>query len=166
VWEKVGKRNVPFQATLEESTLQLRQRRLKAKPVDRVDATSAWITGSEKILTSLQKVLGKSDYRAFAGAYSGGANAVYWLRLLRQNADGTVRVHNIMEGARREIADNDYDIEPDLLFPLLRGREVKKWQVCPDDVARFLIVQDIERRRGLRETEMEQWPRTRSYLEK
>jgi len=32
------------------------------------------------------------------------ANAVYWLELLQHNADGTVKVRNISEGAKREIS--------------------------------------------------------------
>jgi len=134
--------------------------------VDAKDDTSAWATVPARAITALRKILGKSDYRAYAGAYSGGANAVYWLRILRHNNDGTVRVHNIIDRARREIDDDDHDIEPDFLYPLLRGREVKKWATHPDRDSRFLIVQDTQKRRGFDAKKIKGWPRTLGYLER
>jgi hypothetical protein len=167
VWKKTTKKNVPFKASLVEAIPLLRQERFKAKPVDALDDTSAWITAPEKALAAVTKVLGRSAYQAYAGAYSGGANAVYWLQLLRHNEDGTVRVHNIVVRAKREIKDADYDIEPDLLYPLLRGREVHKWRVTPEHSARFLMVQDTKKRRGIPEVELlKHYGRTLAYLQK
>jgi hypothetical protein len=167
VWNKATKKNVPFQSSLKEALPLLRHRQLGAEPVDGLDITSAWITTQKKALTALRKLLGKSDYRAYAGAYSGGANAVYWLELLQHNTDGTVKVRNISEGAKREIQAGTHEIEPDLLYPLLRGREVGKWRTQPDHDARFLMVQDNQKRRGIPESEMKKhWPRTLGYLEK
>jgi Eco57I restriction-modification methylase len=167
VWKKTTSRNVPFKATLLEAIPLLKQERLKAKPVDQRDETSAWITVPAKALNAVNKVLGSSDYRAFAGAYSGGANAVYWLEVLAHNQDGTVRVHNITDRAKREIRDDDHDLEPDLLYPLLRGREVHKWGVYPEHSARFLMVQDTQTRRGIPERHLSKdYPRTMAYFKR
>jgi hypothetical protein len=38
-----------------------------------------------------------------------------------------VIVSNITEGSKREVESIQAAIEPDLLYPLLRGRDVKKW---------------------------------------
>jgi hypothetical protein len=167
VWKKTTSRNIPFKASLPEAIPLLKQEQVKAKPVDQRDETSAWITVPAKALTAVNKVLGVSDYKAFAGAYSGGANAVYWLKVLAHNQDGTVRVHNIVDGAKREIRDDDHDLEADLLYPLLRGREVHKWGVNPEHSARFLMVQDTRTRRGIPERDLtENYPRTMAYFKK
>jgi hypothetical protein len=167
VWRKTGKVSVPFTASLEEAKGYLTSRQAYAEPVDSADPTSAWLTANRPALRALRKVLGKSDYRAYAGAYSGGANAVYWLQILKHNRDGTVEVRNITEGAKREIKPGVHTIEADLLYPLLRGREVKKWLVSSAGDARFLIVQDPQRRRGIPEEELrDRLPRTYRYLKK
>lgn len=164
LWRKKGRQAVPFTATLDEASPLLTYRQLSAEPIDAQDPTSAWLTAKPPVLKALRKLLGKSAYQAYAGAYSGGANAVYWLHLVRENDDGTVRVRNITKRAKREIETKTADIEPDRLYPLLRGLEVKKWSVHPDQRARFLIVQDPQRRRGLAEAELGKTPRTLAYL--
>jgi hypothetical protein len=167
VWKKTTKRSIPFEFSLKEALPLLRHVQLGGEPVDALDLTSAWITTRPKALSALRKLLGKSDYRAYAGAYSGGANAVFWLEVLRQNSDGTVIVRNISEGAKREIVSGSHEIEPDLLFPLLRGREVGKWTIAADSSARFLIVQDPKTRTGIPEDELvASLPRTHAYLKK
>jgi len=146
----------------------LTYKELYAEPVDIKDRTSAWLTSRRDVLRALRKVLGQSDYRARAGAYSGGANAVYWLQVLRQNADGTVQVRNITEGAKREIQAEVNTIEPDLLYPLLRGREVKKWVAQGELDVRFLVTHfPTERLKAIPVEVMRQrFPRTLKYLQR
>ena len=111
-----------------------------AEPVNSADPTSAWLTAPRPALRALRKVIGQSAYVGHAGAYSGGANAVYWLEVIRHNADGTLHLRNITEGAKREVAPQTVDLEEDFLFPLLRERDVKRWRLGADPNARFLIV--------------------------
>jgi SAM-dependent methyltransferase len=165
VWRKKGRDSVPFSAHLKEAQPLLDAVRQAAEPVEAADPTSSWLNAPRPALQGMRKVLGASDYRAHAGAYSGGANAVYWLQITRRNPDGTVEAGNITEGAKREIQAGIHTLEPDLLYPLLRGREVKKWAARPDPSARFLIVQDRQTRRGIPEEELQKrCPRTLAYL--
>jgi hypothetical protein len=54
-------------------------------------------------------------------------------------------------------------IEPDLVYPLLRGRDVQRWRATPS--AHLLMVQDPKTRRGIDEETMQvQYPRTWAYL--
>jgi hypothetical protein len=46
--------------------------------------------------STLSKMLGKADYRAHAGVYSGGANAVYWLEVIEHRSDRRVVARNIV----------------------------------------------------------------------
>ena len=166
VWRKRTRTSVPFNAILEEAAPLLVHRQFSAEPVDPHDQTSAWLTAPGRLLPVIRKVLGASDYRAYAGAYSGGANAVYWLRLLERHGQ-TVTVENITERQKREVKRERHVIEADLLYPLLRGREVARWHVAPDNDAFFLIVQDAKTRKGLRvEALANDAPRTLAYLER
>jgi len=110
-------------------------------------------------------VLGKSDYTAHAGVYTGGANAVYWVEIVSRRPDGLVVVRNITEGAKRKVPKVTAVIEPDLLYPLLRGRDIKRWRAVPS--AYILMVQDPETRRGIAEEELkEHYPETWKYLKR
>ncbi|HUW12838.1 MAG TPA: N-6 DNA methylase, partial [Anaerolineae bacterium] len=91
VWRAVdGTRSVPEDVSWEEASRMTTRRRLVAKPVKAEDVTSAWMTAADLALSSLQKVLGGSDYVAHAGAYTGGANGVYWMEIVGHRPDGLV----------------------------------------------------------------------------
>lgn len=165
LWKKTAAGRLNYDSTLEEVTAQTRRLEFFATPVDAVDPTSAWLTARRKALNAVQKVLGKSDYEAHAGVYSGGANAVYWLEFVAERPDEFVVMRNITEGAKREVEQVTVELEPDLLYPLLRPRDMKRWYAQPS--ARLLMVQDRQKRSGIDETEMQRrWPKTWSYLKR
>jgi hypothetical protein len=140
-------------------------RQFVAEPVDEADLTSPWLTGRPRALKAVKQVLGTSDYQAHAGAYTGGANAVYWLEIVGERPDGLVVVSNITEGAKRNVENVQAALEPDLLYPLLRGRDVHRWQATPS--AYLLMVQDPEKRRGYAEDYLSvKYPRIFTYLKR
>lgn len=54
-------------------------------------------------------------------------------------------------------------IEPDLVYPLLRGRDVSRWRAEPS--AYIILAQDPEKGKGIAEAEMKQkYPKTFKYL--
>jgi len=163
-WRKaVRGKGIDYDSTLDEAFSLIRRMELSAKPVSDADPTSPWLTARPRALRAIQKVLGKSDYEAHAGVYSGGANGVYWLEILTKRPDGLLVVRNITEGAKREVEPVTMEIEPDLLFPLLRGRDVHRWQAQPS--GHILMVQDPEKRRGIDEEELQRcYPKTYAYL--
>jgi hypothetical protein len=136
-----------------------------AEPVDPADPTSPWLTARMRALKAIRKILGESDYKAHAGAYTGGANAVYWVEPVMRRPDGLVVVRNLTEDAKIKVDEVTEPIEPDLLYPLLRGRDVQRWHAEPS--AFILMVQDPARRRGMDEEELQtRYPRTYGYLKR
>lgn len=132
-WYKPGGGSVIAEdLTLEEITQKkvAAYRRFVAQPVDESDPTSPWITGHPRALKAVKKVLGVSDYQAKAGVCT-WLNGVYWLEVIGQRPDGLVVVSNLTEGAKRKMESVQAAIEPDLLYPLLRGRDVSRWQATP-----------------------------------
>lgn len=165
-WVKTTKgKSVPQEAPLEEVLQMTKRKEFYALPVDENDPTSPWITGKPKALNAVKKVLGQSDYTAHAGCYSGGTNAVYWVDIISERRDGLVIVSNITEGSRKEVEGIQAAIEPDLLYPLLRGRDIGRWKADPS--AYVIMAQDPIKRRGMNEDEMKtKYPKAYMYLKR
>ena len=154
--------DTPYQ---EVTTQKITSRSWYAEPVDRKDPTSAWITARRKALKALHNVLDVSYYSAHEGANTGGANAVYWLEVVGERPGGLCMVANITEGAKRKITGTQAAVEADLLYPLLRGRDVDRWLVRP--AAHILMVQDPKTRTGIKEDLMQrEYPRAYAYLKR
>lgn len=131
LWRKKKNFKFTYESTFNEVIQATQQIEFQAEPIDLSDKTSSWITARPRALKAVRKILGKSDYIAHAGAYTGGANAVYWVETIMNRADGLVIVRNITEGAKIKVSQVTEPIEPDLLYPLLRGRDVQRWHAEP-----------------------------------
>jgi len=130
-WRKKGRKRFTYDSTLEEVTKATVRLNFVAESVDPSDPTSPWLTAHPKAIKAVRKVLGKSDYVAHEGVNTGGANAVYWVDIVYKRTDGLVVVRNITEGAKVKVDEVTEPIEPDLLYPLLRGRDVQRWKAEP-----------------------------------
>jgi len=112
----------------------------------------------------VQKAVGQSAYRAYAGSCT-WANGVYWLEIIGQNNAGQVIVRNLSGVGKLEGIEqvDGLALEPDLLYPLLRGRNVGRWRA--QSSAFLLNVQDPKERRGCDEDWLKtKHPLTYSYL--
>ncbi len=139
--------------------------KLAAEPVDAFDPTSAWITAPRKALGSLRKIFGPSDYTAYAGIYSGGANGVYWLKVLEEESDGLVKVENVPEAGKAEVNRVTTRLEAALLYPLVRSGEIGRWK--SESELAVLAVQDPAKRCGIDEATLQsEYPRTYEYLKR
>lgn len=164
-WKKVKRGRLDYDSTLDDVLAKTERLHFQATPVDPSDPTSPWSTIRPRAIGALRKVLGASDYRAHEGANSGGANGVYWVEILAHRPDGLVVVRNVTEGAKRKVESVTVELEPDLLYPLLRGRDVRRWHANP--LLRILMVQDPTTRRGIAESIMQhRWPKTWAYLKR
>jgi SAM-dependent methyltransferase len=165
LWRKVRGKRFTYNSTLDEVMRATRRFNFYAEPVDPSDPTSPWLTARPKALKAIRKALGNSDYEAHEGVNTGGANAVYWVDIVYKRPDGLVVVRNITEGAKVKVEEVTEPIEGDLLYPLLRGRDVQRWKAEPS--ARIIMTY-LETRSGPRviePSEMERrYPNTLRYL--
>ncbi len=163
VWQRTKRARFNYDSTIDEVLAATRRLNFRAQPVDRADATSPWLTARPGALAALAKVLGPSDYSAHAGCCT-WANAVYWLEKVAERPDGLVVVRNIVEGAKVTVEETTVALEPDLLYPLLRGRDVQRWRAEPS--AWILVPQDPSApSRAYPEARLERdYPRTYAYL--
>ncbi|HET6373021.1 MAG TPA: N-6 DNA methylase, partial [Candidatus Polarisedimenticolia bacterium] len=133
-----------------------------AVPVDEADPSSAWLTCAPDRLAQMRGLLGASDYQARAGAYTGGANGVYWVDLLEEGeADSLVR--NRAGDGKRSLPSVTARVESELIYPLLRASDLGAGGGVPS--AWILLPQDPHLRRGIPvEIMTERFPLALSYL--
>lgn len=164
IWQKeVSGKRVGYDSTLDEVRAVTRRLNYFAEPVDGENKTSPWLTARRRAIRALRKMAGKSSYEAHEGVNTGGANAILWLTVIHARKDGMVLVQNLTEGAKRKVEEVQALLEEDLVFPLVRGRDVQRWKALPS--AHILMVQDAKTRRGMDETLLQKtYPKTWAYL--
>jgi SAM-dependent methyltransferase len=128
----------------------------EARPIDPARCGSPWMVTPKGCPAAST---GAADYTAHLGANTAGANGVFWVEILGPG----IRVRNLAEKSKRALPAVERTIEPGLLYPLLRWRDVRPYAAAPS--AHILLAQDAARRTAIDETRMRtRWPRTYAYL--
>ena len=162
IWQRTRKGRIDQEAILADVRTETLQRELGAIPVDEKDPTSPWLTTPEEALSGIRKAIGRSDYKAHAGIAT-WLNGVYWIRILARLPNGELLIENLHDVGKKKVECVQASIEPDLVYPLLRGRDVQQWQAEP--AAYIILAQDSQTRTGVPETEMKrQYPKTYAYF--
>ena len=118
--------------------------KLDARPLS-TQLGSQWQTALPNQAVAFNKVLGRSYYKASVGARI-EPYGVYLLRIISVGPSGNLLVENLFDAGKRVIKSVQCQIEPDLLYPIVRGRDVQRWYSAPTSVV--LMVQDPETRHG------------------
>jgi hypothetical protein len=101
------------------------------KPIEGVGKPqSSWLIATPRAANAVEKVVGRSNYEAQAASNTRGANSVFWVKLLEAHKD-TVVIQNDIETGRTIHQLKTVLVENDLVYPLLRGRDVSKWVAVP-----------------------------------
>lgn len=134
IWEKrTDLKKLSFNAysELREVKGQMIISEQQAIPAVASDITSIWLTAPEYELERMSKVLGKNEYKARTGVFTGGANAVYWLNIISALGQ-KIEITNVVERAKRKAEKVVKEIEPTYIFPMLKGSGVKRWNTSYD----------------------------------
>jgi len=107
--------------------------------------------------------MGHSEYVARKGV-TASAKGVFWLRVLQERPDGVLVVENVTEGAKTHIDKVTVDLEPDLLYPLLLGRDVGRWKAAPSSQILLTHKKGMGLKAIAEEAMQEDYPRTYAYL--
>jgi hypothetical protein len=135
-----------------------------AIPVARDKQTSAWLTAAPGALPAIRKLLGASDYTAYAGVFSGGLNGCYWLNIAK-TVGKDILVENLHDVGKIKVQRVQVAIEPDLVYPLVRGRDVRRWVAAPSGY--IILAQDATKGKGVPEAQMRsEQPKTFAYLKR
>jgi SAM-dependent methyltransferase len=144
---------------------QKHSRAFQAVPGVAEQAGSAWRIMDQNAPWPLAGVSQKSDYTAQLGANTGGANGVYWVKIISACKDNFVTVRNLAAHGKQPLPVVEAEIEADVLYPLLRWRDVDRFSAQPSTWS--IIVQDPATRTGLPlEVMQTKYPKTLAYLQK
>ena len=136
-----------------------------AVPINEHQPTSPWLTAPPAALSALRGILGESDYRAFEGANTGGLNGCYWVKILSHLKNDSLFIKNLNDIGKIKVEAVEASVESEFVYPLLRGRDVQKWNASPS--VHLLMVQDPEFGKGIDELSMKRkFPKTYSYLKR
>jgi type II restriction/modification system DNA methylase subunit YeeA len=164
VWK--GKRVDP-DTPLEEVLKTTRRYEMVMIPLMPNDPASPWksIIAIPNITNAVRKVIGGGQhYEAHEGVTT-ALNQVYYIKVLERAPDGMLIIRNPPEGGqKKKVEQIEAKVEPDLVYPLIKGEDVKKWYVEFND--RYVIVPHNPRTANpIPEADMRvRWPLTYSYL--
>ncbi|RPI13527.1 MAG: hypothetical protein EHM65_05165 [Acidobacteriales bacterium] len=138
----------------------MRRRALGARPLGGPHGPWQTLGADEEYVARLA---GANPYKARLGA-NANPYGVFWMEVKDAHVGGLVEVRNLPEMGKRPIRPVVARIEPECLYPALRGADIQRWRATPRIHA--LLVQDPARGFGHPEALMrERWPRTLEYLE-
>ena len=162
IWH--GDSRIGQDKTLSQVKAETTRQSLGAVPIELKKKNSPWLTAPKSTLSGLRKIIGKSSYTAYAGCCT-WLNGVYWIKVLDKLRNGNLLIENLYDIGKIKVEQEQMTIEPDLVYPLLRGRDVLRWQTEPS--AYLLLPQDPETRSGLPEAEMKRkYRKTFAYFKK
>lgn len=96
-----------------------------AHPSNADDPSSRWMIASPDQLAASLRLQGENRYSPRMGVFTGGANAVFYLRLLSDNGPGQYR--NVIAKAKRKVPEVAVKLESELVKPVVRGRDLHRW---------------------------------------
>lgn len=102
-----------------------------AEPIKEEKVNSSWFISDKTQLKKLKKLVGSSNYRARKGV-DFSLNGLYWGNTNNTTKPDIVLFKNINEGGKKSIKQYETPIEKDLIFPILRGKEVSRWKSEPE----------------------------------
>ena len=162
-WRKKGRGNIPTEADHDEAMARLGYLQWVAQPIKSSKRNSPWITGRRRALNHIENVTGQADYAGRAGSCT-WLNGVYWVEVVSKRKDGLLLINNLHDCGKIAVKNVNMAIEPDFLFPLLRGRDVERWRATP--TYRIIVPQNPhDPAKGFPETEMQaKCPKTYAFL--
>jgi hypothetical protein len=137
---------------------------LSARPINDNDFQSPWLFGNEKIFKVLDKAIGESEYTGHVGVHTGGANAIFWVTIIKEIDKNNILVQNFTKGSKKEVTLVTNKIEKDFVFPYLRGRDITRWNSSPS--LYIVAAQDPNKQSsGISENILKvKYPNTHSYF--
>jgi len=129
VWRKKEKGSIAIDLDWDEVVQKTAVSHLKAQSIDGSEQGS-WISARPKALKALKNVVGEAAYQAREGTNTGGANGVYWVSVLKSK-NSKAKVENLFDLGRRKVPSVSMEVEDEFLYPLLRGRDIKRWSATP-----------------------------------
>ncbi|MEM2373349.1 MAG: N-6 DNA methylase [Nitrososphaerota archaeon] len=164
MWSNPRAKGIDQEAELEEVKKITRQFDLVFIPIEKNRPESPWMQITEKAYRGIMKVIGESPwYKAYAGVYT-GLNQVYWVNVISKQPQGLLIENPPLPGQKKRVRQVRQVVEEELVYPLMRGRDAKKWYGS-SKLGYIILPHDPRTGKPLPEDIMKvKYPLTYSYL--
>ncbi|MEM3451862.1 MAG: N-6 DNA methylase, partial [Nitrososphaerales archaeon] len=125
VWSYHKSGGISQEAELSEVNKITKQFSMDLAPIETTKPKSPWILVTKKSLDVIKKVVKESDYRGYEGSLN-ALNGVYLINIL-SNLKNKLLVENLAEGGKRSVKKVKTTVDIDLVYPLVRGKDTKRW---------------------------------------
>lgn len=98
----------------------------KMFPIEESDPASSWAQLDDLSYSALKSIVGESDYRAQEGV-NVGLNQIFFVKVLGRTSEGLIITNPVEPGQKKSVKSVTMAIEEELVFPLIRARDVGKW---------------------------------------
>jgi type I restriction-modification system DNA methylase subunit len=129
------------------------------------DPSSPWMQAKPNIVNAIRKVISGNQYYEAHEGVNAALDQIYYVKVLGKTLDGMLIITNPPEsGQKKKVKQIEAKVESDLIYPLIRGRDVKKWYVDFKD--RYIIVpHNPKTAKPILESDIKvKWPLTYDYL--
>ena len=139
IWVNPSGKPIPTDKPLEEVLKETRRQEAIMAPLEHGKPETPWMQVTPKALEAVIKVLAGTQYYEAHEGVNVALNQVYYVQIKGRTPDGKLIITNPPEpGAKKKVKQVEAVVEPDLVYPLLRGRDVKKWYAGFND--RYVIL--------------------------
>lgn len=154
---KLNKKNLSF-LNLKEIKTKMEIKKYHAIPLSYKE--SPWIIGPINVIKELKKLTkSPSAYKPRLGINTGGANKIFWIKILRKISNNKIVITNLSGD------DEEYIIDINLVYPLIRARDIRRWHIKFSNI--YIIVPHNYKTgiSAIPETDLkEKYPKTYEYF--
>jgi hypothetical protein len=125
-WHNPSSKGMNLESQLKDVKRATLQNRAILAPIEEGKPQTPWMLISQHAYASLKSVLGPSIYSAQEGINTRGANGIFFIEPLKEMGE-LVMVKNKPDESRIRYIEKTGLVEQELVFPLLRGYNVKRW---------------------------------------
>jgi len=129
MWHNPRSKGMEQEAELDEVYETTKQFDMILAPINKGKPETSWMIISEKAYEAVQNVTKPSEYRAHAGVFT-GLNSVYFIDVVSKRPD-LFLIKNLGSAGKKEVKEIRTTIDSELVYPLARGQDHKKWYINP-----------------------------------
>ncbi len=139
IWVNLSKKPIPTDMPLEEVLMSTKRYEAIMTPIIHNDPSTPWMQATQEVVGAIRKLVSGDQYYEAHEGVNVALNQVYYVKVLEKVPNGNLKITNPPEsGQKKEVKKIEAVVEPDLVYPLIRGRDIKKWEASYVD--RYIIV--------------------------
>jgi len=164
IWHNPRSGGIDTKAELNQVRELTKQFKLNLIPIELNKPESPWMQITGKAYEAIKKVIGKSPwYEAHEGVKT-ALNQVYWIKILEEDSEGYLITNECIPGQKKAVRQIVARVEKDLIYPLIRGRDVKRYYVI-GEYGQIIMPHNPSTGKPFLHEEMKvRYPKTWSYL--